>query len=95
MKILAVEEEIQKLVLDEESIILKNEAEQVYKLYLDGFIREIYFNEKHCAVIIMECKDKEEAKNLLNELPLVKNKVIKFKLTELKPYDGFSRLFEK
>lgn len=95
MKILAVEEELQKLILEDESIILKNEAEQVHKLYLEGFIREIYFNEKHFAVIILECKDKEEAKNLLDELPLVKNKVIKFRLTELKPYTGFSRLFEK
>ncbi len=94
MKILAVEEELQKLILEDESSILKNEAEQVYKFYLDGFIREIYFNDKHCAVIILECKDKQEAENLLNELPLVKNKVIKFKLTELKPYTGFSRLFE-
>ncbi len=58
-------------------------------------LREIYFNDKHCAVIILECKDKEEAKSLLDELPLVKNKVIKFKLTELKPYTGFSRLLEK
>ena len=94
MKILAIEEELQKLILEDESTILKNEAEEVYKLYLDGFIREIYFNEKNCAVILLECKNKKEAKSLLDELPLVKNKVIKFKLTELKPYTGFSRLFE-
>ncbi len=38
MKILAVEEELQKLILEDESSILKNEAEKVYRLYLDGFI---------------------------------------------------------
>jgi len=57
-------------------------------------IREIYFDENHCAVIILECTNKAKAKSILDELPLVKSGNIEFRITELKPYTGFSRLFQ-
>lgn len=93
MKILAVETELKKPDLNTGKEILKEEALAVFNMYLQDFIREIYFNDQHCAVLILECTDIQEAESKLNELPLVKNGYIEFQLTTLKPYTGFNRLF--
>jgi hypothetical protein len=54
----------------------------------------MYFREdKPEAVLILEAKDVDEAKEKLSELSLVKNGLITFELIPLKPYHGFERLF--
>jgi len=93
MKILAVEKELPDLKPADFEPYLKEEAQRVLELYQSGIIREIYFGkEEHNAIIIMECSDAAHAAELLNDLPLVKNNLINFRITELIPYDGFSRL---
>lgn len=94
MKILAIEKELQNVNWGNKVSSLKQEAQYVYKLYIDNFIREIYFNQNHNAVLVIECESIEKAKLVLNDLPLVKNKLIDFELMELNPYTGYSRLFE-
>ncbi len=94
MKILATEKELVGIDWDNKSKILENEARQVYKLYLLGSLREIYFNENHCAVLIMECGSIEQAKDLLYTLPLVVGGLIQFDLMELRPYSGFDRIIK-
>ncbi len=94
MKILAIETETGKSASNIYNELLKEEALALYKYQQLGNLREIYFNDNHCAVLILECTNKEEAESLLSELPLVKNGFIKFQFTELKPYNGFFRLFK-
>lgn len=94
MKILAIETEPGKPTSTIYNELLKEEALAVFKLQQLGILREIYFNDNHCAVIILECINTIEAELLLDELPLVKNGYIKFQITELKPYTGFTRLFK-
>jgi hypothetical protein len=73
MKILAIEKERPGLTEKDFLPFLKPEAETVWQLYTNNIIREIYFdNEKSSAILILECKDKNEAENILSELPLVK-----------------------
>jgi hypothetical protein len=95
MKILAIEKDVPgKSQLDFESY-LKEEALEVWRLCQNDIIREIYFdNEKHCAVLILECKNKQEALNTLNCLPLVTQGLIDFDVITLIPYPGFARLFK-
>ncbi len=57
-------------------------------------MREIYFDENHCAVLILECANKTEAEKIFSGLPLVKTGFIQFEIKELHPYTGFSRLIE-
>lgn len=57
-------------------------------------MREIYFTEEHNAVLILECENLEEAKELVNKFPLVQNGLITFDLMSLNPYSGFARLFK-
>lgn len=93
MKILAIEKEKPGLRPVNFEPHLEDEASNVWKLYLEGFIREIYFNETNNAVLVLEAEDKNSAQKKLNEFPLVKEGLITFDLVELKPYSGLSRLF--
>lgn len=92
MKILALEKECEGKTEEEFQKYSEAEAMQVWHLYKSEKIREIYFrgNQKS-AVIILECKDSEEAKEILSSLPLVKNKLIYFEIIPLIPYPGFER----
>jgi len=92
MIFLAVEKEIENVQSAFDDRLLREEALKVHQLYLDGIIREIYFNEDHCAVLMLECKSKAEAEEILSSLPLVKGGLIRFDITQLKPYSGFERI---
>lgn len=92
MMFLAIENEIENADWSDTEGVLKDEAQHVYNLYLEGTIREIYFNDKNCAVLIIECENKKAATELLAAFPLVKAGLIEFELTELRPYAGFKRL---
>jgi hypothetical protein len=94
MKILAIEKEAAGKTRHDFKPFLKDEALKVWQLYKIGIIREIYFNkEENTAVIIMECENKNDAQNILNDLPLVKNNLINFEIIPLSAYNGFERLF--
>jgi len=95
MKLLAIEQETSSVNWDNESEVLINESYQVYHLFQEGIIRDIYFTENENAVIILECASKEEAVNLLSTLPLVKAGFITFEVMELRPYSGFDRIIQK
>jgi muconolactone delta-isomerase len=96
MKILALEKEVAG-VKDEQftPALLKTEAGRAWELHQAGIIRELYFRQdRQEAVLVLECKDLEEAKSVLASLPLVKSGLIDFELIPLTAYPGFSRLFE-
>jgi hypothetical protein len=96
MKILAIEKEVEGKEQKDFEPHLKSEALKVWQLYREETIREIYFNkEKNTAVIILECNNKQEAENILNDLPLVKENLITFELVQLVPYPGYERLFKE
>lgn len=92
MKFLAIEIENQGVNSDQYMPLLKDESLKVLELYEKGVIREIFFDQSHCAVLILECTNTEEVEMVLSDLPLVSNGLIHFDIRELKPYNGFSRL---
>jgi muconolactone delta-isomerase len=94
MRILAIEREIPLPVRPDFREILREEAAGVWELQKRGFIRDIWFTgtERH-AVVMLECADIAEARQLLATLPLVRSGLIEFTLHELRSYDGFERLF--
>jgi hypothetical protein len=95
MKLLALEQETTSVNWDEETEVLINESYQVYHLFQEGIIRDIYFTETENAVIILECASKDEAFAILATLPLVKAGLISFEVMELRPYSGFDRIIRK
>ena len=72
---------------------LEAEASRAWDLYQAGVFREMYFTDRHEAVLILECAGVDEAQQVLDTLPLVREGLIAFDLIPLKPYSGFARLF--
>jgi muconolactone delta-isomerase len=94
MKILAIERELWRTVGADCEPYLVAEAARAWELYQDGVIRELYFRaDRHEAVLVLECADVEQARQALDTLPLVQNRLIDFELIPLQPYPGFARLF--
>jgi len=94
MKYLAIEIENGGVKNEQFTPHLKNESLKVLELYEKGVIREIYFDQFHCAVLVLECNSLNEAENIINTLPFVTNGLIHFEIRELFPYTGFSRLLQ-
>lgn len=92
MKFLALEQPNPSADWSNETQTLKAEALQVLRLYLDDCLREIYFNENHEAVLILECESLEKAKGALDSLPLVQKGLIGFRVMRLMPYTGIERV---
>ncbi|HSL28652.1 MAG TPA: muconolactone Delta-isomerase family protein [Anaerolineales bacterium] len=94
MKILAIEIEIEGVRPEQYQHHLKTEARQVWQLYQSGVIRELYFRaDRPEAVLMLECGDVDEARQILSDLPLVQAGLIRFETVPLAPYPGFARLF--
>jgi hypothetical protein len=96
MKILAIEKETPGVTAEEFEPHLKAEAAKVWELHQAGIFRELYFRQNRPeAVLVLECAGIEEANEVLNTLPLVKEGLITFDLIPLAPYPGFARLFKE
>jgi len=95
MKILAIEKEIEGVNWDNTKELLEQEAKAVFQLYLSDNLREIYFTEDKNAVLILETKNKQAAKRLLDTLPLVQSGKIQFEIMTLNPYNGYERIIKK
>lgn len=96
MRILAIQKESEGLSKRDFVPHLRDEARKGWELYKEGVIREMYFRgDRPEAILILECKDLQEAEAKLDTLPLVKKGLISFELIELKPYHGYERLFGK
>ena len=94
MKILAMEIETVGVNPEQFQPYLKTEAQRVWELYQSGTIRELYFRaDRSEAVLMLECADRNEAKQILASLPLVKAGLINFEIIPLIAYPGFARLF--
>ena len=94
MRILALEIEKSEASANDFQPLLAEEARKVWGLYQDEIIREMYFRaDQTLAVLMLECKDINEAKDKLAELPLVNAGLIDFDLIPLIPYPGLARLF--
>ena len=95
MMILAIEREVPGVTEDEfRPHLMEEEAARVWELHQAGVFRELYFRQDQpSAVLMLECADIEEANEVLNTLPLVKEELIAFDIIPLIPYPGFSRLF--
>lgn len=93
MKILAIEKEVPGVDWNTVSKeVLAQEALEVYRLYLTEQLREHYFNEEKCAVLVLECESRAQAHALLAKLPLVEKNLITFDIMELHPYTGYDRI---
>ena len=94
MKILAIEKELPGVADSDYEPWLEAEARKAWELHQAGLIRELYFTDEHCAVLELEASDKAHAREIVEQLPLVQQKLIDFDLLALTAYPGFARLFK-
>jgi muconolactone delta-isomerase len=95
MKILAVEKEVAGVADEAFAPHLEAEARRAWELHQQGLIRELYFRQDWPgAVLMLECRDVDEARDVLATLPLVKTGLIDFDVMPLVAYPGFARLFK-
>lgn len=94
MKILAIEKEMPGVIGTDYQPHLEAEAWKAWELHQLGLIRELYFTDDHCAVLVLEARDKAHAREIVDQLPLVQQKLIDFELLALTSYPGFARLFK-
>jgi muconolactone delta-isomerase len=95
MKVLAIEKELPNVKNADYQPFLEAEARKAWELQQEGLIRELYFTDEHCAVLILEARDKAHAREIVDQLPLVQQKLIDFDLIALTAYPGFARLFKQ
>ncbi|MBZ0288048.1 MAG: superoxide dismutase [Anaerolineae bacterium] len=96
MKILAIEHDTPGTTDEQFAPHLQAEAARAWELYQAGIFREMYFRaDMPVAVLMLECKDVDEAQQILDTLPLVKAGLITFELMPLTAYPGFARLFAR
>ena len=94
MKILALEKEIPGATAEDFNRLGKAEAARAWELTQAGVFREMYFrSDTPSAVLVLECADVQEAREVLDSLPLVTAGLIDFEIIPLMPYPGFARLF--
>lgn len=94
MKFIALEIENSNAASEDFQPHLKAEAQHVWDLQQQGFIRETYFrSDQHTAVLVLECENLSHAKQITAAFPLVQLGLIHFDIIPLTPYTGFSRLF--
>ena len=68
---------------------LEEEANHALRMFRDEVVREIYNRtDGKGAVVVLECKDEEEAARKMGELPLAKAGLLSFEVYGTKPYRG-------
>ena len=68
MKFLAIEKENVNSPGHFTGELLMEEARKVHELYLSGMLREIWFNDDHCAVLMLECESRQISEDILSDM---------------------------
>ncbi len=96
MKILALDKILPGATKEKIYPHLKEEAAKAWELHNAGMFREMYFRtDRAGAVLILECADVEEARKLLDSLPLVTAGLVDFDIIPLGPFMPLATLFAK
>jgi muconolactone delta-isomerase len=94
MQILAIDRFFPGTTMEKVQPHLKEEMMLTWEHYKQGKIRQLYFRQDHPGVVLMmESDSLEEAQELLDELPLVKQRLIEFEIIPLGYFEPLETLF--
>lgn len=95
MKILAIAKVDPQTTLEKIQPHLEAEVKHAWKLYAEGTVREMYGcqDRRLGVVFVLECDGVGEARQVLGELPFVREKLIDFEVIPLGPFSYFEMLF--
>lgn len=90
MRIIAVAHRSEKHKPEDFAPHLEAESAHAMKLFADETVREIYSrNDGKGAILVLEAENEEEAKKIVDELPMAKLGLLSFDIYGIKPYRGF------
>ena len=96
MKILAIDKILPTATEENIRGVVIKEALHIWILYSKDMVREVYFRkDRPGVVLVLECVNVQEAKQILSSFPLVKAGVIDFDIIPLGHFVPFSTLFDK
>lgn len=96
MKVLAIDTVLPDANAESIRTHFMREVHQLVKLYLADAVREIYFRQDRSGVVlVLEVPGLDEARSLLNTLPLVQEKLIAFELIPLGPFMPLALLLDE
>jgi len=72
--------------------MLIEEADTVWRLYLQDIVREAYIRDDGGVALILECADLQAAEREVGQLPLVANGLLEFELWAVAPFSPWARL---
>ena len=95
MKILAIAKVDPQTTLEKIQPHLEAEVKHAWKLFKEGTVREMYNCQDRPlgVVFVLECSSVNEAREILDELPFVREKFIDFEMIPLGPFSYFEMLF--
>lgn len=94
MQILALSRRLAGATPEQLKVLEQPEALGAYRLMMNGHLRSVHMvPDRPGAMLIMECDDLAHARMLLDELPMVEQKLIDFDLSRMLPYPALSSLF--
>ena len=89
MKVIVIAHRNQSAQPKEFEPFLQEDSNHVLKLIKMDVIREVYSrNDKKGAIMVVECKDEDDAKQIMSELPLFKANLLNFEIYGVSPYRG-------
>ncbi|GFM37272.1 hypothetical protein [Desulfovibrio psychrotolerans] len=95
MKILAIDKVLESATPEGIKTNFMKEVDQTVKLYLADVVREIYFRQDRSGtVLVLEAPSLEDARKMIETLPLVREKMIDFDLIPLGPFMPLALLLE-
>jgi muconolactone delta-isomerase len=96
MQILVITRDAPGVNWDGKERLLREEALHVWGLQRRTIVRAIWFTDPdRDAVILMECDSVARAESILDQFPLVRDRMIEYSVMALTAYDGYERLFER
>jgi hypothetical protein len=85
MKVMAIASLKAPLTPEQRQQIMPNEVPATLKLYLNGTIEQFWFRDKAGPVFLMNVESVEQAKAVLDSLPLTASTLATYELMPLSP----------
>ncbi|SIO32072.1 YciI family protein [Halodesulfovibrio marinisediminis] len=96
MKILAIDKVMPDATPDKVKETFMKEVNHTVKMYLADVVREMYFRQDRSGtVLVLEAPSMEEARNLIDKMPLVQAGLIDFDLIPLGPFVPLALLLDE
>ncbi|WP_290918941.1 hypothetical protein [Halodesulfovibrio sp.] len=96
MKILAIDKVMPDATPDKVKETFMDEVNYTVKMYLADVVREMYFRQDRSGTILMlEAPSLEEARGLINKMPMVQAGLIDYELIPVGPFVPLALLLDE